>query len=165
MAGFTIDVCDYATVTAGYDLGYHVYALKESMAGYTQPLSEMMLHSVYVLWSQVLSNEDFIALVDAYHREARRRQTLSSAPPPSDAARVPFFDDLVDDQVVHAIDALPLSYREVVVLRDIEDLHYAEVATVLGVPVGTVRSRLFRAREILQKKLLDYAVSTGLIKG
>src|SRR5437588_8552451 len=87
----------------------------------------MLLRSVYVLWSQVLSNADFIALVDAYHREARRRQTLSSAPPPSDAARVPFFDDLVDDQVVHAIDALPLSYRGVVVLRDIEDLHYAEV--------------------------------------
>jgi len=102
--------------------------------------------------------------IDAYHREARRRQTLSSAPPPSDDAHVPFFDDLVDDQVVHAIDALPLTYREVVVLRDIEDLHYAEVATVLGVPVGTVRSRLFRARAILQKKLLDYAVSTGVIK-
>ena len=70
----------------------------------------------------------------------------------------------MDDQVIHAIDALPLSYREVVVLRDIEDLHYAEMATMLGVPVGTVKSRLFRAREILQEKLLDYAVSTGLIK-
>ena len=102
--------------------------------------------------------------IDGYHREARRRQTLSSAPPPSDDAHVPFFDDLVDDQVVRAIDALPLTYREVVVLRDIEDLHYAEVATVLGVPVGTVRSRLSRARAILQEKLLDYAVSTGVIK-
>ena len=49
-------------------------------------------------------------------------------------------------------------------LRDIEDLHYAEMATMLRVPVGTVRSRLFRAREILQEQLLDYAVSTGLIK-
>ena len=102
--------------------------------------------------------------IDGYHREARRRQTLSSAPPPSDDAHVPFFDDLVADEVVHAIDALPLTYREVVVLRDIEDLHYAEVATVLGVPVGTVRSRLSRARAILQNKLLDYAVSTGVIK-
>ena len=63
VAGFTIDVCDYATVTAGYDLGYHVYALKESMAGYTQPLSEMMLNSVYILWSQVLSNQEFIDMV------------------------------------------------------------------------------------------------------
>jgi len=102
--------------------------------------------------------------IDAYQREARRRRILSSAPPPSDDARVRFFDDLVDDQVVHAIDALPPPYREVVVLRDIEDLHYAEMATMLGVPVGTVRSRLFRARAILQEKLLDYAMSTGLIR-
>ncbi len=71
VAGFTIDVCDYATVTAGYDLGYHVYALKESMAGYTQPLSEMMLHSVYILWSQVLSNDDFIALVSPEGKATR----------------------------------------------------------------------------------------------
>ncbi len=56
-------MCDYATVTAGYDLGYHVYALKESMASYTQPLSDMMLNSVYTLWSKVLSNDDFIAMV------------------------------------------------------------------------------------------------------
>lgn len=63
VAGFTVDVCDYATVTAGYDLGYHVYALKESMAAYTQPLSGMMLNSVYTLWSKVLSNDDFIVMV------------------------------------------------------------------------------------------------------
>jgi len=46
----------HADVTAGYDLGYHVYSLKESMAGYTQPLSEMMLHSGYILWSKVVRN-------------------------------------------------------------------------------------------------------------
>ncbi|HVH32468.1 MAG TPA: cysteine hydrolase [bacterium] len=65
VAGFTTDVCDYATVTNGYDLGYHVYALKESMAGYTKPLSEMMLNTVYSLWSRVLSNDDFIAMMSA----------------------------------------------------------------------------------------------------
>jgi nicotinamidase-related amidase len=65
VAGFTTDVCDYATVTSGYDLGYHVYALKDSMAGWNQPLSEMMLSSVYTLWSTVLSNDDFIAMVSA----------------------------------------------------------------------------------------------------
>jgi ureidoacrylate peracid hydrolase len=63
VTGFTVDVCDYATVTAGYDLGYHVYALKESMARYTQPLSDMMLSSVYTLWSKVLTNDDFVAMV------------------------------------------------------------------------------------------------------
>ena len=71
VAGFTTDVCDYATVTNGYDLGYHVYALKDSMAGFTQPVSKMMLESVYFLWSEVLSNDDFIAMVSADKKASR----------------------------------------------------------------------------------------------
>src|SRR5712672_492250 len=63
VAGFTVDVCNYATVTSGYDLGYHVYALNESMAAFTQPVSDNMLKTVYTLWSKVLSNDDFIAMV------------------------------------------------------------------------------------------------------
>ena len=102
--------------------------------------------------------------INEYRRDARRREILEAAPLQLEHASVRYIDDLVDDEVVRAIDALPLPYREVVVLRDIEDLRYEEVATMLGVPVGTVKSRLFRAREMLQEKLLDYAVSTGLIK-
>src|SRR5258705_1319880 len=71
VAGFTIHVCDYATVTAGYDLGYHVDALKESMAAYSQPLSDMMLSSVYTLWSKVLSNDDFVAMVSPDKKATR----------------------------------------------------------------------------------------------
>jgi RNA polymerase sigma-70 factor, ECF subfamily len=103
--------------------------------------------------------------INEYRRNARRRQILDAAGAPAvEHSTVRFFDDLVDDEVLRAIDSLPLPYREVVVLRDIEDLHYEEIATMLGVPVGTVKSRLFRARDMLQDKLLDYAVSTGLIK-
>lgn len=103
--------------------------------------------------------------INEYRRNARRRQILEregSAPPQH--STVLFLEELVDDEVLRAIDALPLSYREVVTLRDIEDLHYDEIAAMLGVPIGTVKSRLFRAREMLQEKLLDYAVSAGLIK-
>lgn len=103
--------------------------------------------------------------INDYRRDQRRRQILDAdGPAAPDNPTVRFFEDLVDDEVLRAIDALPLPYREVVVLRDIEDLQYEEIATMLGVPVGTVKSRLFRAREMLQEKLLDYAVSTGLIK-
>jgi RNA polymerase sigma-70 factor, ECF subfamily len=103
--------------------------------------------------------------INEYRRNARRRQILDiEGVPAVEHTTVRFFDDLVDDEVLRAIDSLPLPYREVVVLRDIEDLHYEEIATTLGVPVGTVKSRLFRAREMLQDKLLDYAVRTGLIK-
>jgi len=71
----------------------------------------------------------------------------------------------VDDEVLRAIDALPEQFRETVVLSDVEGLSYEEIARVLEVPVGTVKSRLFRARRMLQAKLYDYAVGMGYIKG
>lgn len=75
-----------------------------------------------------------------------------------------FFRDLVDDEVLAAVDALPDDFREVLVLSDMEGLPYAEIAVALGVPVGTVKSRLFRARRILQGRLRRYAEETGMIK-
>jgi ureidoacrylate peracid hydrolase len=65
VAGFTTDVCNYATVTSGYDLGYHVYALKDSMAAFTQPVAQDMLDTVYTLWSVVLSNDEFVTMLSA----------------------------------------------------------------------------------------------------
>jgi RNA polymerase sigma-70 factor (ECF subfamily) len=75
-----------------------------------------------------------------------------------------FFDRIVDDEVLRAIDALPEQFRETVVLSDVEGLNYEEVARILDVPVGTVKSRLFRARRLLQTKLYEYAVNAGIIK-
>jgi RNA polymerase sigma-70 factor (ECF subfamily) len=63
-----------------------------------------------------------------------------------------------------ALDLLPEQYRTVVVLVDLEDQSYADAASVLDVPVGTVRSRLFRARRLLQGELLSYAQDTGLVR-
>jgi RNA polymerase sigma-70 factor (ECF subfamily) len=56
-----------------------------------------------------------------------------------------------------ALDELAEPYKSAVVLVDLEDQSYDEAAEVLGVPIGTVRSRLFRGRRILQDKLLTYA--------
>ena len=75
-----------------------------------------------------------------------------------------FFDQIVDDEVLRAIDALPEEFREALVLSDVEDLSYAQIAKVLEVPIGTVKSRLFRARRALQKQLYDYALEMGYIK-
>jgi RNA polymerase sigma-70 factor, ECF subfamily len=61
-----------------------------------------------------------------------------------------------------AIDALPDVFRMAVVLVDVEGQSYEEAATVLGVPIGTVRSRLFRGRRILQHALIDYARDAGI---
>jgi RNA polymerase sigma-70 factor (ECF subfamily) len=75
-----------------------------------------------------------------------------------------FFDQLIDEQVVHAIDELPVDFREVLVLSDLGDLKYGEISEVLGIPVGTVKSRLFRARRILQDRLREFAVRSGYVR-
>ncbi len=60
-----------------------------------------------------------------------------------------------------AISELEPLFRDVVTLVDVRELRYEEAADVLGVPVGTVRSRLYRARRQLQQSLLDYAIDAG----
>ena len=74
-----------------------------------------------------------------------------------------FYDSFLDEEVTRAIDALPQEYRTAVVLSDVHELRYAEIADILGVPEGTVKSRLFRGRRILQRKLAGYAVDMGYI--
>jgi RNA polymerase sigma-70 factor, ECF subfamily len=75
-----------------------------------------------------------------------------------------FFAQIVDDKVIEAIDALPDEFREVLVLSDVEGMRYAEIAETLQIPVGTVKSRLFRARRQLQADLYAHAVEMGYIQ-
>ncbi len=75
-----------------------------------------------------------------------------------------YFHDLLSDDVVHALDELPEDFRKVVVLCDIEGLSYKEIADVVGCPVGTVMSRLYRGRRILEEKLAGLAVEQGIIR-
>lgn len=64
IAGFTTDVCNYATTIAAYDLGYHVYALKEGMLGFYPELSQQLLDSIYPMWSMVVDNGKFLGMLD-----------------------------------------------------------------------------------------------------
>ncbi|HEX6537437.1 MAG TPA: sigma-70 family RNA polymerase sigma factor [Gemmatimonadaceae bacterium] len=75
-----------------------------------------------------------------------------------------FYDSFVDEEITRAIDSLPEDYRMTLVLSDVHGLRYAEIAEILGIPEGTVKSRLFRGRRILQKQLRDYAVEMGYIR-
>jgi RNA polymerase sigma-70 factor, ECF subfamily len=75
-----------------------------------------------------------------------------------------FFSRIVDEKVLEAVDALPPDFREVLVLSDMEGLRYAEIAEALQLPIGTVKSRLFRARRQLQAALYAHAVEMGYIK-
>jgi RNA polymerase sigma-70 factor (ECF subfamily) len=71
---------------------------------------------------------------------------------------------LLGEDIDRALDSLPESFRTVVVLVDIEGSAYDEVAVSLGVPVGTVRSRLSRARSMLQRALWEQAAAAGLVE-
>jgi RNA polymerase sigma-70 factor (ECF subfamily) len=73
-----------------------------------------------------------------------------------------FIDKLLREDIERALDALPEHHRVVVVLADVEEFSYGEIAQTLGVPVGTVRSRLARARAALQKLLWQQARDYGL---
>ncbi|HEY3287911.1 MAG TPA: sigma-70 family RNA polymerase sigma factor [Gemmatimonadaceae bacterium] len=74
-----------------------------------------------------------------------------------------FYDSFIDETVVRAIGELPEEYRSALVMSDVHGLRYAEIARVLGVPEGTVKSRLFRGRRLLQNRLRDYAREMGYI--
>lgn len=74
-----------------------------------------------------------------------------------------FFRHIVDEEVTRAIQELPEDFRVAVVLSDVEGLSYGEIAEILGVPVGTVKSRLFRGRRRLQRRLFEYALEMGYI--
>lgn len=76
-----------------------------------------------------------------------------------------FFDSFVDDEITAAIARLPDEFREAVILSDLESLSYQEVADVLGIPIGTVKSRLYRGRRLLGRALYDYAHEMGYIRG
>lgn len=75
-----------------------------------------------------------------------------------------FFRGLIDAEVVAAIDGLPPDFKDVLVLSDLGDLRYAEIAQVLDIPVGTVKSRLFRARNLLQEELKEFAAQSGYLE-
>jgi RNA polymerase sigma-70 factor (ECF subfamily) len=75
-----------------------------------------------------------------------------------------FWDSFIDAQVLSALDGVPTPFREVVVLSDVEGLTYPELAQVLGLPIGTVKSRLFRGRRLLQEALYDFAVENGYVR-
>src|SRR5512137_337527 len=75
-----------------------------------------------------------------------------------------YLDRMLSDDVVRAIAAVPVDFRLAVILADLQDFSYKEIADILDVPVGTVMSRLFRGRRLLQKQLAEYAVESGVLQ-
>ena len=75
--------------------------------------------------------------------------------------REEMFQAMMGDEVTNAINALPVDFRVVLLLCDIEGFTYEEIAKIVDIPIGTVRSRLHRARNMLKVELRNYAASLG----
>lgn len=75
------------------------------------------------------------------------------------------FSRIFDDDIKKAIESLPDDFRFVVVLSFLEGFSYQEIADIMDLQLGTVKSRLHRGRKLLQKALWDYAIKNGYIKG
>ncbi len=116
--------------------------------------------------------------IHRYRRQKREREILEGATQEdvasqlrSEASRelaahpeAAYVEHMLSDDVVKALDALPEDFRSVVVLCDLEGLPYKDIAEAVDVPVGTVMSRLYRGRRLLEQKLAGLAVERGIIK-
>jgi len=71
---------------------------------------------------------------------------------------------LVEAEIARALEEIPEDFRLAVILSDVEELSYKEIADVMGCPIGTVMSRLHRGRKLLQSKLYEHALAMGILK-
>ncbi|MEQ8762433.1 MAG: sigma-70 family RNA polymerase sigma factor [Planctomycetota bacterium] len=91
-------------------------------------------------------------IAEAFHEEARCHESPDRLPT----------EELLDDEVLRALQEIPPEFRAVVDLAVFEGFSYAEIAEAIGCPIGTVMSRLFRGRRLLREKLREYAERTGM---
>jgi len=107
--------------------------------------------------------------INRYNRESRAPQMVNisegyeattGATPENDV-----LGGLMDDDVANAMDSLPDDYRVAIILSDLEELPYKEIAEILDIPMGTVMSRLHRGRKFLRERLGEYARKRGYLRG
>ncbi|MFM7687281.1 MAG: sigma-70 family RNA polymerase sigma factor [Actinomycetota bacterium] len=89
---------------------------------------------------------------------------VADVDPMSRSAEDTLFDWFTDDEVKQALEDLPENFRLPVLLADVEEFSYKEIAEMLDIPIGTVMSRLHRGRKQMQKTLADYAAERGMFR-
>lgn len=152
-----------------------------------EDLTQETFLKAYVAFDQFTSGTNFKAWllriltnthINRYRRAARTPDMIAweelsengNRHIPEEASREPLPEDQVmasipDETVGPAIAALPDEFREAVILSDMHELSYKEIADTLQIPLGTVRSRIFRGRRLLREALADYAKENGMIQG
>jgi RNA polymerase sigma-70 factor (ECF subfamily) len=104
----------------------------------------------------VLDGPDADPLADGWVSASTMRQLRD----PETLALMP----IVEDEIRRALDALPADFRLAVILCDVEEFSYDEIAQIMGCPIGTVMSRLHRGRKLLQRSLYNHALALGVVK-
>ncbi len=123
-----------------------------------------ILYSIFVNRYRKKQREPVAISLEELEEKFRRSFRAEEADQPF--AQVPTLPETwTDEEVRRAMEQLPESFRAVVLLIDVEGLSYEEAAAALNCPVGTVRSRLFRARRSLFVALQEHAKRTGYWKG
>ena len=107
------------------------------------------------------SQPEFTELGDVDEFSLYRRMSDLRAASASPDPETEFLNGIVDSEVKDALNDLPEKFRSVVLL-DVEGFSYKEIAEMLGIPIGTVMSRLHRGRKFLQKRLVDLAQQRGI---
>jgi RNA polymerase sigma-70 factor, ECF subfamily len=146
-----------------------------------EDLVQEALMRAFAAWGQFISGSNprawifrilFNSFINTYRRRKRLRRLTDETPGDAVgalygwqrplAANDPagtLLEQEFSDDVVRALDALSPTYRQVVELADVDGIQYREIATRLGVPMGTVMSRLFRARRQLESQLAEFAAT------
>jgi RNA polymerase sigma-70 factor (ECF subfamily) len=75
-----------------------------------------------------------------------------------------YMRSVVSDDVIKALESVPLRFRMPVLLSDAEQFNYQEISEILGINIGTVKSRIFRGRKLLKKNLFQFAASRGICR-
>lgn len=118
-------------------------------------------------WLMTILRNKFIS---EFRKQKRRPSRLAIedlpdrsilADPEADDPAASFYESLIADDVVEALEELPDHFRVAVVLSDLKDWQYKEISDELKIPVGTVKSRLSRARRQLRERLRTYAEKQG----
>lgn len=116
-----------------------------------------ILHNTF--YSDMRRRKRSATPVDEFYDATSDDRIPDEAPPVWNLASLDW--EHVDDRLKHAIEELSEEHREVLLLWGVEGMKYREIATILAVPIGTVMSRLHRARKILAESLEDFAAEVG----
>jgi len=108
---------------------------------------------------QAPPQSDFAEIEDAFENQVSEGAAGQIKNPEDE-----LLEHVLDEDVQRALDSLPPDYRMVVLLADLEGFSYKEIAEILEIPVGTVMSRLYRARKLLESAMLLYAREHGYLR-